>query len=519
MQSGLQFGDDLLSNGVKMRFIPANLVDEVIVFSVFIIFSFTIWFNYNVEPVYPDYKVDCLHKADLTSPLFAGSATVDITPEIVDTWDDVDGNGRYDRWVDIWYDNNKNGYFDARWMAGFERSKPATSTLEPLSIRAVVLKKGDFSLGLVTIDTIGFPYGETIKTRLEEPEAKDLNHLVIASIHTHSAPDTMGYWTPYEVGTDRQYIKFLRGKINEALAKAKAAMVPSDTRITSINISDQTTDARIPPYKTVPQMTGIELVPIDDHDSKPIVMAFAGCHPTLLGRGSNQLSSDWVGYLRKEIENNSDSSKECIFFNGAIGGQVIPAAKEGNGVSFDERVQSAKDMGKVMGSRLSQALNTAPLTSGSLSRLSARAQTIYLPIENKMLWLAIGIGYFGRGTFFPMKTRTEVGILEIGEMKAITLPGELFPEQFIGGEINPYGADFQSPPVEVPPLMEVIGSRYPVLMGLANDEIGYIVPYSEWDVKKPHLNHRKSSYEHESLSLGPHTADLLHKAIINLNNR
>jgi hypothetical protein len=67
-------------------------------------------------------------------------------------------------------------------------------------------------------------------------------------------------------------------------------------------------------------------------------------------------------------------------------------------------------------------------------------------------------------------------------------------------------------------LAEVLDCKYPVLIGLANDEVGYIIPYSEWDTKQPHLDHKKEGYEHEELSLGPHTAEILHKAVIDLSS-
>lgn len=501
-----------------MKVVPSHLVAELVFLCAFLLFSGFIYFSYNIEPVYRDYRVNFIAKADLHSPLMAGSSVIDITPKIVDTWKDVNGDGVYDRWTDQWYDNNGNGFFDAHWMAGFERSKPATSTLTSLQVRAVVLQKGDFSLGLVSIDTIGLFYSETIKTRLEEKEANDLTHLIIASTHTHAAPDTLGYWTPYEMGIDREHLKFIRKKINEALGKAKSSMIPSDIKISSISMMDQTTDVRIPPDRIVQEMTAIELVPKNREKDKSIIMAFGGCHPTLLGRKSNQLSSDWVGYFRNSLENTSDAKRECIFFNGAIGGQIIPLAKDSQ-VPFNNRIVAAKKMGSILADRLSVKLDSAVICAGETANLSARAQTIFIPIENKLLWLAIGIGYFGRGIFHPMNARTEIGIINIGSMKAITIPGELFPEQFAGGLLNPYGADFKSSSVEVPPLKTVINSKHPVVIGLANDEAGYIVPYSEWDMKKPHIDHRKSSYGQEKLCLGPHMAELLHKAVIDLNSR
>ena len=498
--------------GLIVSLIPRHLIAELVVFTAFSVFCLSIWFSYNVSPIHKDYKINLSLKGSEGSPILAGSAIVDITPLIEDTWEDVDHDGVYNRWKDKWYDNNNNGKFDAYWMAGYERSKPATSTFEPLNARAVILKKGGLSIGLVTIDTIGIFYEETVTSRLKLTKELNLDHLIIAAIHCHSAPDTIGYWSPE--GIDPTYITFIRRKIKEALFAAKANISPCQIKVASVDVSDQMTDTRVPPYKVVPSLTGLELISENkaNGDIHSTLLTFAGCHPTLLGRNSNQFSSDWVGFFRKYMEQSSVEKEHCIFFNGAEGGQVIPDAPEGH-TPFHERVISAKKIASVMSQRLRDSLDKATPISSVDSILGIKARTIFIPIENKTLWLAIGIGYFGRGTFFPMKIRTETGILEIGPLRAATIPGEMFPEQFAGGEVNPFGADFSSSPVEVPPMKQIIGGDFPVVIGLANDEAGYIVPYSQWDVKKPHLDHRPESYGHEKLSLGPETARYIHTSI------
>ena len=51
------------------------------------------------------------------------------------------------------------------------------------------------------------------------------------------------------------------------------------------------------------------------------------------------------------------------------------------------------------------------------------------------------------------------------------------------------------------------------MFGLANDEIGYIVPKSQWDAKAPYTYGRDSRPYGEVNSLGPETAPLIHKNI------
>jgi hypothetical protein len=53
---------------------------------------------------------------------------------------------------------------------------------------------------------------------------------------------------------------------------------------------------------------------------------------------------------------------------------------------------------------------------------------------------------------------------------------------------------------------------------LANDEIGYIIPKSQWDVAAPFCYGRKKAQYGESNSLGPETAPILCEAIRQLLN-
>ena len=54
------------------------------------------------------------------------------------------------------------------------------------------------------------------------------------------------------------------------------------------------------------------------------------------------------------------------------------------------------------------------------------------------------------------------------------------------------------------------------LVGLANDEVGYIIPKSEWDDAAPWLYGAPERHYGEINSLGPETAPLIHQALKDL---
>ena len=72
----------------------------------------------------------CIYVALLPLPthaenLLVGFAQHSITPEIVDTWEDVNNDAQFDLEIDTWTDVNGNGKFDPVWIAGFQKSRAA----------------------------------------------------------------------------------------------------------------------------------------------------------------------------------------------------------------------------------------------------------------------------------------------------------------------------------------------------------------------------------------------------------
>lgn len=59
----------------------------------------------------------------------------------------------------------------------------------------------------------------------------------------------------------------------------------------------------------------------------------------------------------------------------------------------------------------------------------------------------------------------------------------------------------------------VDAGRAGFIFGLANDEIGYIIPKSEWDTEPPYLYGAKKPVYGEVNSVGPETAGRIHQAI------
>jgi len=87
------------------------------------------------------------------------------------------------------------------------------------------------------------------------------------------------------------------------------------------------------------------------------------------------------------------------------------------------------------------------------------------------------------------------------------IPGEVYPELVLGKVADPAdpAADFPDAPIE-PSLYAQLPGKHRMLIGLACDEIGYIIPKRQWDEKPPFTYGQKKAPYGEINSLGPDTA-------------
>jgi hypothetical protein len=108
------------------------------------------------------------------------------------------------------------------------------------------------------------------------------------------------------------------------------------------------------------------------------------------------------------------------------------------------------------------------------------------------------------------RAKSEVNALSIGDIEILAIPGEMNPEIVDGGIESPPGADYPGPPVEVPPLRSKMQGKVNMVFNLANDEIGYIMPQTQWDEAPPYTYGRDTPPYGEENSGGRHLGAALH---------
>lgn len=488
-----------------------------------------VWFFWNLRDRHPKYSLDLtISGADAPGDISVGFAAFPITPTVVDTWNDKNGDAKFkEEDGDTYNDNNHNGKFDAYWIAGFSNRRAANGVHDNVWARAVVFDDGKTRLAMVSLDAIGFRHDDMLDIRNNIPAELGIDYAIISSTHTHESNDLLGIWgeSPFKNGVNQENLKYVKSQAIAAITKAVKSLRPAELIIAQDpdGASDLLMDTRDP----IVLDPGLRLIQARDKETGATLGTLVawGNHPETLWSDNLYISSDFPHYVREYIEKgvmNGDSLVKpgiggiAVYINGAIGGLMTTRGSQAVQDPFRDTswVKPTFDKAKAQGQKLAMlALSAllAPDTSFDRAHISVRAKTINLPLANTMFRLASGLGVLDFGMTGWFKTRSEVAVFKLGPVTFLAMPGEMYPEIVNGGVEAPDGQDFKISPIESPSLREMMPGDYKFVIGLANDEIGYIVPKSQWDVEPPFTYGRESAQYGEENSLGPETAPLLYK--------
>jgi hypothetical protein len=491
-------------------------------------------FIYRIRDRNRGYELDLALYDHQARSLWAGVAKQKITPELVDIWYDADQNARFEpEKGDTIIDRNDNNRFDAFWLAGFHQARPASGVHDDLWARTVVVSDGVHSVAMVTIDAIGYFHNYVVDVRKELIEQRiPVDHVIISATHNHEVPDLMGLWgeTWFKSGINREYLKFVETRILDSIKEAVLSLQP--VRIEAAVIESRDTDLvrdSRPPVIMDDDIRLLRLVAAEN-DSLLGVMMNYGNHPETLSSKNTLVTADFCHYWIKGIEEGITYDGEmkrpgvggmALFFNGAVGGLMTTLGLEVHDPwlnrSFDEAsFEKARAQGYRLAALVLDQMENGPWQPVGEQSIRLRAKTILLPVQNTHFLLAGGLGLFDRGFIGWKNVRSEVNVLQMGHVWILTVPGEINPEIVNGGIQVPEGADYDGPPVEVPALRDQIDSPFVFVFGLANDEIGYIMPKTHWDENEPFTYDYTRAPYGEINSLGPDTGPLIHKHLSEL---
>jgi hypothetical protein len=174
-----------------------------------------------------------------------------------------------------------------------------------------------------------------------------------------------------------------------------------------------------------------------------------------------------------------------IFFQQALGGKVTGSVCQDDG-SFDPEKGEPfiGVLGKALGEKISEALARDPYKIHLDDGIVHERREFTTPVRNRKFLLAARMGTLpgmGREITTRMLT-TETTLIGMGPVRIATVPGEALPE--LGFQIQ-----------------AILNCRFPFVICMACDELGYILP-------RRYARSKEYRYE-RSMSVGPELADEL----------
>ncbi|MCX6892665.1 MAG: hypothetical protein NTX51_14275 [Verrucomicrobia bacterium] len=419
------------------------------------------------------------------------------------------------------------------YLAGFNSNRKATAIHDDLWAIACVLDDGHTRLGLVALDAIGFFHDDVVRVRQRLLADWKLNYTIVCSTHNHSTPDLMGLWGPHPLrsGVDPRYREQVIAACVTALGGAVSNLQPARLAVHEIPCPSEglVADAR-PPRVFDPDIRVLHFIHATNDTTLGTVVGWAN-HPETPWSRNTEITSDFCGYLRDALEHGVTVDGQTVarglggvhlYVNGAIGGLMTtsPGVNVHDpylGQDFQKPShEKARAVGHQLASRILPRLSSSDLPLAEYAPLSIRARTIGVRVDNN-LYLAGGfLGLLDRGYVGWRTVRSEVALVTVGEASLACVPGELYPEIANGGIESPAGADYAIQPVEVPPLRELMPGRVKFLFGLANDEVGYLLPKTQWDRQPPFTYGARNAPYGEINSCGPDAAGSVHAALAKL---
>lgn len=396
------------------------------------------------------------------------------------------------------------------YIAGYNNGVEIADVLDYCEARAIWLDTGDKGILLIGVDCIALDSSVVNKIREALSDIPNCVSIQVYSTHTHAGADTLGMWGPIGIdGKNDAYMENLIQAAIEAGHEAAQNRTKGELYFGQVKTKNMYRDSRNP------QVYDENLYQIrfeaDDKNSGIRLFSY-GAHPESL-RGTNRLlSRDFAGRLCDEV--TKATGDNTMFAPGAIGGLIM--TKEFTYANYNP-------VGNLEFTSEALVEYALSLTEDMEKKISPQmifsSKNCVVPMDNTAFWLYKLLGILNNkevrtesATGYGVET--EVSVLKLDNLALALIPGEIFPELVYGGEYGDAGIGTENPE----PLVQIAqdyGVKELVIIGLANDEIGYIVPPTDFLVneKLPYLERtmddKGEDHYEETNSIGIECANVI----------
>ncbi len=339
------------------------------------------------------------------------------------------------------------------YLAGFGRNRVAQSVHDDLYVRALALRYGNTRLVLAALDVIGLFRHHCLEVAERVTAQVPGAQVILASTHTHHGPDTMGLWGPtyFKSGVDPVCIGELKDTLVTTLVAALEQTQPANLRCAAVHVPGVAKNARDPGIVD-DELTCLQFCAPDD-EKVLVTMLIFPCHPETLWYDNPHITADYPGFLRTQVE--AATGAPCLFFSGALGGMMTPDVQEH---TFAE----AERIGHTLAQAAMTALSAAD--PAPVNHLEHDRELYHIPLRNPLFKLSRLMGVVPREAVPGRTITTEANLIRLGPVALATAPGEVLPK--LG--------------LEMKAELKQAGATVAGVIGLANDELGYILPAEDF---------------------------------------
>ena len=401
---------------------------------------------------------------------------------------------------------------ETHYVAGYQGGLAADGVLDVPMVKAAFLRYGRRSYLLLSVDCVGLAAGTVERIRERVREFCPDTQIHVVSTHDHAGADTLGLWG--KAGIDGKNPRDMESLLSAAFVAAVLAyydMRPGQFYFSATDCADLIEDTRAPVVYDGNAYV-FRFVP-EDGGADTRLLLFPS-HAEALGGGNTKLSADFPAYIARTIA--AETGGRTLYFPGAIGGLLRTVTLS------DDPIENCRLTGETIARRILACETELPLNR----TVSIVTERVKIPCDNVLFRGMKFLGVLendvtaarGRVTIC-----TTVSLMQIGDKRVLLLPGEIFPELVYGTDpaFTPVNPDRADPT----PLADILGSDI-LVIGLCDDEIGYIVPPSDYllDETAPYLvtppcDHNGENHYEETHSAGVEAAWAIERAVRRLARR
>ena len=357
------------------------------------------------------------------------------------------------------------------YIAGYHAGREITGVLDLQRASAVWMDTGAGGVLLIGVDCVGLGIDtvNAIRAQLQgfckQTGCVSIN---VYATHTHAGVDTLGLWGPAAI--DGKNDAFMQSLIDAAVSAAEQAYDDRSEGVLyygSALPEDLLYDSR-EPIEYDPNLYQLRFAPLDGARNGIRLLSYSAHAESL--RGANTLlSRDFAGAVVDSVK--QATGDDAMFLPGAIGGLIMTREL----VEPFDAVENMHKTAEILTDAVLSIRNEQILTPA----LGISSVALKIPLDNTLFFYYKFLGILGnevsRGkSATGYVLHSELDVLQIGEVTLCLMPGEIFPE-LVSGK----GLDRHDPM----PLCEIAadhGVQNLLIVGLCNDELGYIIPPSNY---------------------------------------